>query len=512
MATPLMTITLPVVGPAGTLGPEWANTLNAAFDTIDSHDHTTGKGKKIPTAGFSIDGDFNLNSFALLTANYVKLVNNVSTVSDYTTLYCINGDMYWKNASGVAIQLTSGSTINVAGVGGIGGDYTTSTASVTYSDITKTFLFKQNPTTTADIYSGSLFICETISAGNSVEIQAPSALASSYQLTLPTALPASKKIVTMTSSGVLSADDSFSSTLDIQNYTIVASVASSALTVAIKTLAGTDATTSNPAFISFRSDTAGSGVFVKRTITSALSVVVSSGATLGHSNATAQYIYVYALDNAGTVELAVSSTLFNDRVVQSTTAEGGAGGADTSSVLYSTTARTSKAIRLIARLTSNQTTAGTWAAVPTAITLMPENPDPVNIVVSSGSGAFSTTALNGSEVDVTNLTVTIQTSGKPVIIQMIPDSQSANSSYIGGNAPAAGTYFTRLLLDRGGSTIARFEIGFNHAGSDLYRIGSTVIFYDAPTAGTYTYKIKQSMSSAGTNAVTNYMRLIAYEL
>jgi hypothetical protein len=491
--------------------------LNTAFNLIDSHDHTTGKGTKVTPAGINVNQNFNFSGFGIYGLNYAKLVDNVATVSDFTSVYAEGGDLYWKNAGGVDVQITSGNTINVTAAGGIGGDYTTSTASVVYSDITKTYTFRQSPTVTGDIAAGSLYVYENVVSGKYAKLQVPAGLAANYDITLPAALPANKSLLAMSSSGVLTTDGSTlipSSTLDVQNYTIVASVAASALTIAVKTLAGTDASAADPAAISFRSDTATSGVFVKRTITSALSVVVSSGSTLGQSNATAQYIYVYALDNAGTVELAVSSTLFNDRVVQSTTAEGGAGAADSSSVLYSTTARTSKAIRLIARLTSNQTTAGTWAAVPTAITLMPENPEPVNYAVSASSGGFSTTS--ASLVDVTNLSVTITTSGRPVLVQVISDG-SANAVFNTISQTASDTVVISApnLLLRNGSIVGRYilraSVQSSATDTGLEINTPPFSFIDTPTAGLQTYKIQVS---AGFQTSINYSnaKLIAVEL
>lgn len=153
----------------------------------------------------------------------------------------------------------------------------------------------------------------------------------------------------------------------LQNVGLAASVAGNALTIALKQQDGsTDASAGSPIKIPFRSSTLTSGAVNLRSVTGALSVVVSSGSTLGHTSAQASAIYVYALDNAGTVELAVSSRRFEDNSLQTTTAEGGAGAADSFTTLYSTTARTNVAARLIAILVSTQTTAGTWAAVPTS--------------------------------------------------------------------------------------------------------------------------------------------------
>lgn len=155
------------------------------------------------------------------------------------------------------------------------------------------------------------------------------------------------------------------------NARISPSVASSALTIALKGNDGNDPSATNRVYIPFRSSTAGTGSLTWRSVTAALSTVISSGSTAGHASAQNHYIYVYALDNAGTVELAWSTLLYDDGSVQTTTAEGGAGAADSATTLYSTTARTDVPIRLISRMLSNQTTAGTWAAVPTEVTPYP---------------------------------------------------------------------------------------------------------------------------------------------
>ena len=45
MATTYMNLTLPTVGT--TVGPTWASLLNTAITSIDSHDHSSGKGATI---------------------------------------------------------------------------------------------------------------------------------------------------------------------------------------------------------------------------------------------------------------------------------------------------------------------------------------------------------------------------------------------------------------------------------------------------------------------------------
>jgi hypothetical protein len=100
-------------------------------------------------------------------------------------------------------------------------------------------------------------------------------------------------------------------------------------------------------------------------------VVVSSGSTLGTIAATQSRIVVLALDNAGTVELAVVNIAGGNNLTETgvitTTAEGGAGAADSASTIYSTTARTGVAYRVVGYIESTQATAGTWATAPSTI-------------------------------------------------------------------------------------------------------------------------------------------------
>lgn len=145
------------------------------------------------------------------------------------------------------------------------------------------------------------------------------------------------------------------------------SVASNALTIAVVNFSGADASSSDPLFAMMRSVTASSSGLFLRTITGPLSLVVSSGSTLGHSNSDQRWVYTYLIDNAGTLELAVSSKFFGVHGIVSTTAEGGAGASDGSGTMYSSTARSNVPYLCIGRFRAPQTNAGVWLAVPTAV-------------------------------------------------------------------------------------------------------------------------------------------------
>lgn len=161
------------------------------------------------------------------------------------------------------------------------------------------------------------------------------------------------------------------------NGKISTSVGSNALTIAVKGDDGNDPSSTNPVYVLFRKATLTDSGFDVVAITSALSVVVSSGSTLGHASAIAQHIFVYLINNSGTAELAVSNLppdypgTFGKARLVSTTAEGGAGAADSATGVYSTTARSNVPWICVAKMLSTQTTAGTWAAAITQIDQAP---------------------------------------------------------------------------------------------------------------------------------------------
>ena len=160
---------------------------------------------------------------------------------------------------------------------------------------------------------------------------------------------------------------------EITNCSIAGSVGSSALTVAIKNSAGSDPSAISPCIISFRSATAATGTYTRVRFTAAASVVVSNGSSLGcPAAAAACTVYVYAIDNAGTAVLGVvTGKLFDEGTVQSSTAEGGAGAADTIGTMYSTAGQTSKAVRMLARITVTPGASFAWDAGPTEISNVP---------------------------------------------------------------------------------------------------------------------------------------------
>lgn len=187
----------------------------------------------------------------------------------------------------------------------------------------------------------------------------------------------------------------------IINLGLTTSVSSNALTIAVKTSASSDASATDPIFVGFRSSTQTSGAFSMVSITGSLSLVISSGSTLGQRDGIESTIYVYLINNAGTAELAVSrSRVWDESSLVSTTAEGGAGAADSASAVYSATARSNVAIKLIGKIVNTQTTAGTWASAGSEVSVLPFNILPLACQVSKTSSQNpGTTALTKTNWD-----------------------------------------------------------------------------------------------------------------
>lgn len=155
----------------------------------------------------------------------------------------------------------------------------------------------------------------------------------------------------------------------IQNLGLAASVSAKALTVALNTKALATPSSADPVQIAFRNATATTGDYTIVGATAATSVVVPSGGTLGFIAAEAGLVYVYAINNAGTLELAVAKkAVFDEATTHDTTAIGT--GSDSDNVLYSTSARTGVAIRLIGRISiTTGAVAGEWDNAPTRVSV-----------------------------------------------------------------------------------------------------------------------------------------------
>lgn len=286
---------------------------------------------------------------------------------------------------------------------------------------------------------------------------------------------------------------------DIINGTIAEANATNAVTYTLKTLAGGTPSSSDPVLICFRNSTVGTGNYVFRSVTSALSVTVSSGSTLGTANNVPARVWIGLLDNAGTVELFVINCLSGSNVyglgqfpIITTTAEGGAGAADSAQVPYSTSARTSKAYVILgyAEYAAGLATAGSWNVSPTRIQLFSQGVPLPGTVVQSTSASTTTVGTTASATFAalsTGPSVAITPTSTCNIIRLVTQ----------GTALAPSSSANQLQLQRG-STLIGNPVGLGSGVANSITFPVSLLVIDAPgsvSAQTYSF---QGKTSSGT--------------
>lgn len=201
--TPNLGMTLP--DPSVTPGPAWASQLNTALGLIDSHNHAPGSGSLIGTAGIRVDADFDFASFNAFGLRTIRVSDQTSITigsTDRRAVYSKSGDLYYVNSAGAEVQITSGSSVAGA-TGSITG--LTSPASAVYSSITGGFSFNKDSSKPGKLAISEISIYEYDNAAAApITIKSPASVGASYSLTLPTAVPASARFVSVDTAGAMS--------------------------------------------------------------------------------------------------------------------------------------------------------------------------------------------------------------------------------------------------------------------------------------------------------------------
>lgn len=198
----------------------------------------------------------------------------------------------------------------------------------------------------------------------------------------------------------------------ITNCTLTGTVSANALTIALKTQAGADPTSTTPCVVSFRSATIATGDYTAVLVTAATSfATATSGSTFGSTNATPFRLWITAWNNAGTVVLGVSNQStatqiypLNEAAVQSSTACNACSNATAAGTFYTTAAQTSKATRILGYMdwSSGLTTAGTWASGPTTIQMFGPGVKKPGDVVQRIYGGITTAVTNTNTYTISN--------------------------------------------------------------------------------------------------------------
>lgn len=218
-----MGLTKPVDGDTNNV---WGPMLNTDLDLIGDHNHTAGQGTKIPSAALNINADVSWSSsgisWSITDVNAIdfKAVAAGVVVGFAGALFVNSADseLYWRTIGGTNVKVTAGAALNVAAfTGGIGGDYSAAGALVVFDDATDSYWFQQQVGAAVRQYarmrSADVDLYEykaNPAAGvpvNRVRLASPTALASSYALTLPAALPIVTRPLQVNSTGSILVND-----------------------------------------------------------------------------------------------------------------------------------------------------------------------------------------------------------------------------------------------------------------------------------------------------------------
>ena len=192
-----MTQTVPTVGTSGTA---YASTVNLFLDEVKLRLEA-----QVPLSSILVSL-LDMQNNGITGATYLGMYPATSPpTAPVDSIQSYNGELYYVSSSG-AVQITSGGSLNAAGISGITGDYGgANPAQWRFVDADKTFYAYDDfgAGTWADAQARHLYI--TGSASGVPRLKLTWAGVSSYTLTFPAAVPAAQALLQMDTSGVVTA-------------------------------------------------------------------------------------------------------------------------------------------------------------------------------------------------------------------------------------------------------------------------------------------------------------------
>lgn len=226
--TPNMSLVLPTDHDTA---DTWGALINAALTAIDAHTHATGSGAKVLLSQLSVDADISFvdaggGKHAIKDLKAIDFFPSPPSamagfagaffVSDGTGGTVAN-ELYYRTMGGANVQVTNGASMNFSFfVGGIGGDYSAVGALESFDDGTDAYWFQQQ-VGAGSVRQWAKMQCADIKLfefkstavgvvpGNNITLKAPAALANTFSLTLPGALPSSTVPLSVDASGNIAA-------------------------------------------------------------------------------------------------------------------------------------------------------------------------------------------------------------------------------------------------------------------------------------------------------------------
>lgn len=294
----------------------------------------------------------------------------------------------------------------------------------------------------------------------------------------------------------------------VQNYSLSGAVASNALTMTLSGYDGTALSSTNKAQFTFRNATAATGTSSTVDATSDLTLTISSGSTLGTTSAVPARFWIVLFNDAGTLRLgaincSTSTAIYplSDDTLASSTAEGGAGAADSAGVIYTGSAVTAKAMRVLGYVEHTQATAGTYATTPSKVQLWQPGMKLPGDIVQSTRNTIST-LVSGNTIFPADNTIPQNTEGMS-ILDATPITPTSTANFLRTRAntfgadTAIGQIGLGLFRDSVAGALAAVSMGHS-ASANYVSAGSIEFMEKAPSTSAITYKLRGGPEAANT--------------
>lgn len=442
-----------------------ATNIETNWPLLDVHDHSSGKGAQVPTSGLNINANLTFGGYKaynLLAAQFSNQSSSLTTATNKPCVYVLNGELRFIDNSGNDVLLT-----NSGSVAGTSGSISGLTAPVAAGFASNTFSWQANSGTGlyAKMSNADINLYEA-SAGvtNSIAIKSYPSLAASYSIILPSAVPASTSYLSMANTGQLAtaSADSIGSAMTSTGANAIAN----SRTRAVATTAATGGVAIGP-----------------------------STTTL--SNATTSYIDITCA-NTGFAPGAVNTG--TDTITASLH------GMSTGDQMKFTTSTTlpsplaAGTIYFAVVIDANNFKVATSYANALSSTVVD--------ITTQGSGSHNVYPLMGA---------TIQSSGRPVFLQLIPGSLTNNGSInvsVAASSALVGGFFQ--ILDQTNRVVGYYAlfVGGGSAGFTLYNQvpPGCVSTIDPVSSGTYSYRVQFKANDTNSQISISYCKLAAFEI
>lgn len=194
-----ITPSVPVVGAPG---PGYATDINAILTELVAR-----MSVKVPLSSISANSTLNLAGSPLINAGYVTLTDLLSSPGATPTnrLTAFGGNLYYVGPSGVC-QITVGTQLNAAAIGGITGDYTSAgPMQFRYNTANTRYDAYANFGTNTWAYVRGLGFDIAGGATSSVYARLLFTGSSTISFTLPASLPAANQLLSVDNTGAITA-------------------------------------------------------------------------------------------------------------------------------------------------------------------------------------------------------------------------------------------------------------------------------------------------------------------